>query len=74
LQPQLPGHTTREKTKRRPRAAIPPLIPIHPIIAVGTGLPKDWLDARKMASKVAQPAEKEKNVGNVASSMAERMM
>jgi len=27
-----------------------------------------------MASKVAQPAEKEKNVGNVASSMAERMM
>ncbi|EDX15596.1 GD15441 [Drosophila simulans] len=44
------------------------------VYKIGTGLPKDWLDARKMASKVAQPAEKEKNVGNVASSMAERMM
>ncbi|KAI8037161.1 hypothetical protein M5D96_009908 [Drosophila gunungcola] len=44
------------------------------VYKIGTGLPKDWLDSRKMAAKVAQPAEKEKNVANVASSMAERMM
>ncbi|KAH8275578.1 hypothetical protein KR026_010999 [Drosophila bipectinata] len=40
------------------------------VYKIGTGLPKDWLNARKM---VAAP-EDEKNVGKVASNLAQRMM
>lgn len=44
---------------------------------MGTGLPKDWLDAKKMASQVAQSdgsGDKKNNVGNVANNLAKQML
>ncbi|KAH8270802.1 hypothetical protein KR018_005115 [Drosophila ironensis] len=41
------------------------------VYKIGTGLPKNWLDARKM---VGQSDVDKKNVGKVATNMAERMM
>ncbi|KAH8369520.1 hypothetical protein KR200_006975 [Drosophila serrata] len=44
------------------------------VYKIGTGLPKNWLDAKKMASKVAQSDEKSDNVGNVANNLAKKML
>ncbi|KAH8291351.1 hypothetical protein KR054_010952 [Drosophila jambulina] len=43
-------------------------------LTVGTGLPKNWLDAKKMASRLAQSEEQSDNVGNVANNLAKKML
>ncbi|KAH8253427.1 hypothetical protein KR032_005463 [Drosophila birchii] len=44
------------------------------VYKIGTGLPKNWLDAKKMASKVAQSDDSSDNVGNVANNLAKKML